>query len=74
MRGSGGREGAWCRYNSTRVVGVSVHGGVRNVWTWEACGYDFEDRIYSCAPFEGVALIIVLGARTKAFSISLTKS
>jgi hypothetical protein len=31
-------------------------GGVRNVWSCEACGYDFEDSIYFSAPFEGLGL------------------
>jgi ribosomal protein L37AE/L43A len=38
----------WSEYLST--------GGVRNVWSCEACGYDFEDSIYFSAPFEGLGL------------------
>lgn len=33
---------AWSEYLST--------GCVRNVWTCEACGYEFEDRVYFSAP------------------------
>ncbi len=33
---------AWSEYLSA--------GCVRNVWTCEACGYDFEDTIYFSAP------------------------
>jgi ribosomal protein L37AE/L43A len=38
----------WSEYLST--------GCVRNVWTCEACGYNFEDSIYFSAPLEGVGL------------------
>jgi ribosomal protein L37AE/L43A len=38
----------WSEYLSTSCV--------RNVWTCEACGYNFEDGIYFSAPLEGVGL------------------
>jgi hypothetical protein len=38
----------WSEYLST--------GAVRNIWTCEACGCDFEDSIYFSAPLEGLGL------------------
>lgn len=38
------------------MVEVYVLGCVRGVWTYEACGYEFEDSISFSTPLEPIAL------------------